>query len=80
MQNSGVSGWNIEAVSPVRRMGSLLIKNERSKKVVCDFSLRNIALERTSNDARMRSIVVVCISPYLSSVQASNRGDLVGIT
>ena len=48
--------------------GTLLLRNDRSSTVDWVFSLRNIAFARTSNDARMRSIHVVCISP-LSQVR-----------
>ena len=43
--------------------GTLLIRNDRSNTVDWLFSLRNMAFARTSKDARMRSIHVVCISP-----------------
>lgn len=64
MQNSALRGGNIEFDKVASNNGTLLIRNDRSNRVDCALSLRNIAFESTSNDARIRSIHVLCISPY----------------
>lgn len=63
MQNSDVRGGKNDAERAVRSRGTLLIRNERRRVVVCTASLCSFALAKMSKDARIRSIAVDCTSP-----------------
>lgn len=65
MQNSGLIGGKVEANSAAKSKGTLLIRKERNNNVFWAFSLRK-ALAKTSKEERIRSIQVVCMSPYVS--------------
>lgn len=64
MQNSAVSGGNSDADKPAMSKGNLLIRNDLTRVVSCTFSFRNVALANMSNEARIKSRIVVRISPY----------------
>jgi len=68
MQYSAVRGWNIDVDRLASKRGTLLMRNDRSNIVVWVDSLRNIAFERISNDARIRSMHVLCKSPFKSQL------------
>jgi hypothetical protein len=63
MQYSEVSGGKSEGESVDRRRGILLMRNDLRIVVVWAFSLRKVALARTSKAARTRSTIVDWISP-----------------
>ena len=64
IQYSEVRGGKKEAERVDMRRGTLLTRNDR--RIVTDRgrSLRNVAFANISKDARMRSIVVDCTSPW----------------
>ena len=63
MQYSEVSAGKSEGESVDRRRGILLMRNDLRIVVVWAFSLRKVALARTSKAARIRSTIVDWISP-----------------
>ena len=63
MQYSDVRGGKNDADRVVRSRGTLLIRKERRRVVVCADSLCSFALARMSKDARIRSIAVDWTSP-----------------
>lgn len=54
MQISTLRGGNVEVDRVARSNGSLLMRNDRSTRVVCVFSFREIELAKTSKDAVIR--------------------------
>lgn len=58
MQNSAVRGGNKEADRPASNNGNLLVRNDLSRVVSCNFSFRNVALAKISKEARIRSMMV----------------------
>lgn len=63
IQYSEVSGGNNDAESVARMSGTLLTRNDLSMSVDCALSFLKVAFAKTSNDAKTRSMIVVCISP-----------------
>jgi hypothetical protein len=64
MQYSGVKGGNICLLRLEMSRGSLFIRYDLRRCVAFGPSFRKTALARTSNDARMRSMVADCTSPW----------------
>jgi hypothetical protein len=58
-----VSGGNNDDERVARRRGTLLMRKDLRIVVAWTFSFRNVAFARTSNAARIRSIMVDWISP-----------------
>lgn len=63
IQYSDVSGGKNDREREVRSRGTLLLRNDRRRVVVCTGSLCSFAFAKMSKDARIRSIVVDCTSP-----------------
>jgi hypothetical protein len=71
IQYSEVRGGKNDAESVERRRGILLIRKERRAVMESFFSFRKVALANTSKEARIRSIAVLCRSPYPSQYSST---------
>jgi hypothetical protein len=65
MQYSGVSGGYIELERIAMIKGILLMRKDRNSKSVELDSFRNIAFERVSKEAVIRSMVEEDMSPWM---------------
>ena len=58
IQYSTVNGGKSDVESVAKRRGILLMRKDLRMVVACCFSFRNVALARTSNVPRIRSMIV----------------------